>query len=225
MNETVNIRAIQHFMYCKRRWGLLEINGDWAENAFVVKADIMHEHVHDGSHNFSDKNKIVRSSEAVYNDSEEYDLYGIADCVEFVKDNNGVEIKGLKGLYSVKLVEYKPKAPDGCGYRETDAIQVFAQKICADFVWGCKSEGYIYYSDIRKRIKLPFDDAAEYEKYDKKLKELLYGMRRFLTENKIPEREKGQKCSGCSMKELCFSKTSEYSVKSEIERMRKEDCI
>ena len=63
--RTINIRTIQHYMYCPRRWGLLEINNDWVENAFVVKADIMHGRVHDGSHSFSDKNKTVRSSIAL----------------------------------------------------------------------------------------------------------------------------------------------------------------
>ena len=39
--QTINIRAIQHYMYCPRRFALLELNCDWAENAFVVKANLM----------------------------------------------------------------------------------------------------------------------------------------------------------------------------------------
>lgn len=84
MNDrTINIRNIQHFLYCPRRYALLELNNDWAENAFVVKADILHQHVHDGSHSFSDSKKIVRSNIAIYNDLPQYDLYGMTDCVEF----------------------------------------------------------------------------------------------------------------------------------------------
>ena len=144
-NTTINIRTIQHYMYCPRRWGLLEINHDWTENAFVVKANIMHENVHDGSHNFSTSNKIVRSSVTLYND--------------------GVVIAGLPNRYLVKIIEYKPKPPKESDYHETDAIQVFAQKLCADFIWGCNAECFIYYSEIKKRIKLPFDTMyAHYEK-------------------------------------------------------------
>lgn len=207
-------------MYCKRRWGLLEINGDWAENAFVVKANILHENVHDGSHSFSDKTKTVRSSVSVYNDDEEYDLYGIADCVEFIKDKNGVAINGLDGLYSVRLVEYKPSMPALGEFNETDAIQVFAQKLCADYVWGCKCECFIYYSDKRKRVRLPFD--SEFEKYDNMLKTLLSEMRGYISENSIPKREKGQKCSGCSIKDVCFPKNAEYNIRNEIEKLRRE---
>ncbi len=221
MNDlTVNIRDIQHFMYCPRRYSLLEINDDWAENYFVIKANLLHEHVHDGSHSFSDSNKLVRSNIAVYNDLPEYDLFGITDCVEFVKDRNGVEIKDLGGSFRVRIVEYKPKAPKGADFNETDAIQVFAQKICADFVWKCNCEAYIYYSDIRKRVRLPFD--SEYEKYDAILKNILREIRNIREEKIIPPREKGQKCSGCSMADICFPKVRKYSVK-EIVMSRTEE--
>ena len=65
---TVNIRSIQHFTYCPRRWGLLEINDDWAENIYVIKANLMHKHVHSGEHDYSSNNKKVISSLSVYND-------------------------------------------------------------------------------------------------------------------------------------------------------------
>ena len=160
MNDrTINIRNIQHFLYCPRRYALLELNSDWAENAFVVKADILHQHVHDGSHSFSDSKKIVRSNIAIYNDLPQYDLYGMTDCVEFVRSSQGVSIPGCSGKYAVRLVEYKPKAPKDGGFRETDAIQVFAQKVCADFVWHCSSEAYLYYADTKKRVRLPFDSS------------------------------------------------------------------
>lgn len=211
---TINIRTIQHYMYCPRRWGLLEMNNDWAENAFVVKANIMHEKVHDGSHNFSDRNRVVRSSITLYNDLPEYDLYGVTDCIEFIKDAAGVNIKGLSEKYLVKIVEYKPKPPKNCDYHETDAIQMFAQKLCADYVWGCDAECFVYYSETKKRVRLPFDTMFEH--YDKILKKLLCDMRKIFEKHEIPPRISGQKCTGCSMKDMCFYKNSSYSVKDEI---------
>lgn len=214
MTQTINIRDIQHFMYCPRRFALLSINGDWNENAFVVKANLIHEHVHDGSHCFSDKTKTVRSAVSIYNDLPEYDIFGMTDCVEFIKDGAGVEIQELKGKYKVRLVEYKPRAPKDCDFHESDAIQVFAQKLCADFVWNCKSEAYIYYSDIKKRVHLPFE--TEYERYDALIKDILVQMRALVEEGKIPKRKRGQKCSGCSIKDICFPKESEYNVRMVI---------
>lgn len=215
MNDTsVNIRDIQHFLYCPRRYALLKINDDWAENYFVVKANLIHQHVHDGSHSFSDGRKIVRSDVSVYNDLPEYDIFGITDCIEFVRDKSGTDIIGMDGKFRVNIIEYKPKAPKGCEFNETDAIQVFAQKICADNIWNCSSDAYIYYSDIRKRIRLPFD--TEYEKYDDMLKKLLSEIRQTLDKREIPPRKKGQKCSGCSMADICFPKDKKYCVRDII---------
>lgn len=212
MNEhTINIRAIQHYMYCPRRFALLEINNDWEENAFVVKANIQHQNVHDGSHSYSDSKKIVRSEIAVYNDEPEYDIFGVTDCIEFIRSKNGVPLKDYEGNFEIRIVEYKPKAPKDSTFNKTDAIQVFAQKICADSIWHCDSEAFIYYSDTRKRIKLPFD--TEYEEYDLMLKKLLSEMRNVLEEKRIPPRKKGQKCSGCSLADVCFPKEKKYCVR------------
>lgn len=122
-----------------------------------------------------------------------------------------MQISGYDGFFNVRIVEYKPKAPKGIDFNETDAIQVFAQKICADSIWNCNSEAYIYYSDTRKRVRLPFD--TEYEKYDTMLKNLLFEMRKVINSKIIPPRKKGQKCSGCSMADICFSKEKKYSVR------------
>ena len=44
--EQIAIRMLQHFLYCKHRWGLMEIDRAWAENAFIVKGNIVHERAH-----------------------------------------------------------------------------------------------------------------------------------------------------------------------------------
>lgn len=219
MNDaSINIRSIQHYMYCPRRFALLEINKDWSENAFVVKANLLHEHVHDGSHGFSDSKKIVKSSIAIFNDLPEYDLYGIADCLEFIRDDNGITVAGQTGKYKVKIIEYKPTAPKGELFYETDAIQVFAQKVCVDYVWKCNSEAFIYYSDVRKRVPLPFD--TEYERYNQILKTLLLEMRKVLDRHEIPARRKGQKCCGCSISDLCFPTKKKYCVREIVNAMK-----
>ena len=194
--NTINIRAIQHYMYCPRRFALLEVNDDWAENSFVVKANIQHQHVHDGSHSYSDSRKIVRSNIVVYNDEPVYDIFGITDCIEFIRSSEGVELSDQDGRFHVHIIEYKPKAPKEHGFNETDAIQVFAQKVCADSIWNCDSEAYIYYSDIRKR-----------------------------EEKCIPSRKKGQKCSGCSMSDVCFPKEKKYCVRDIVMSQKGADIL
>lgn len=221
IDRTINIRNIQHYLYCPRRYALLEVNDDWAENAFVVKANIIHQHVHDGSHSFSDRTKVVRSNIAVYNDLPEYDLFGIPDCFEFIRNKNGVRINGLDGNFDVNIVEYKPRAPKTGDFSDTDAIQAFAQKICADHVWSCKSEAFLYYSDTRKRVRLPFD--TEFDRYDELLRKLLTEMREMLDKKMIPLRKRGQKCSGCSMYDICFPKEKKYCVRDIVMSQKGDD--
>ena len=165
----------------------------------------------------------MRSGTAVYNDQSEYNIFGITDCIEFIKAADGIEICGHEGKFKVRIVEYKPKAPKNELFNDTDAIQVFAQKISADHIWHCDSEAYIYYADKRKRVKLPFD--TEFEKYDTILKKLLAEMRSILQDRAIPSKRKGQKCSGCSLSDICFPKEKKYSVRNIIASIKEDDIL
>lgn len=201
-SEEIAIRSIQHYMYCPHRWGLLEIDQAWAENGFVTKANLMHKRVHDPERHYSAKGKKVFTSVPVYNDLEEYNLYGIIDCLELTKDPEGVSIDGTETKYKICIVEYKPTQPKKGDYREDDFMQVFAQKLCVDYVFGCECDAVLYYANTKERILLPVkENLAE---YDRKLKSLLDDMRTCLAKGIIPAIRKGQKCSGCSMKDLCM---------------------
>ena len=115
------------------------------------------------------------------------------------------------------MIEYKPKPPKEGKYHESDAIQVYAQKMCADYIWKGDFECYIFYSDIRRRVKLPFD--TEKDKYNNMLVSYLKSMRDILDTEIIPAMKKGQKCSGCSIEDVCFPKSIVYNVKSVIMSM------
>ena len=198
----ISIRSIQHYMYCSHRWGLLEIDKAWAENAFVTKANLMHNRVHDPERNYRSRGKKVYTSVPVYNDLDEYNLYGVTDCLEITEDKNGISIDGSEEKCNICIVEYKPTKPKNEEYREEDLMQVFAQKICVDFVFGGDCDAVLYYANVKKRIKLPLKE--NFEVYDRKLIKLLKEMRTNLEQGVIPSIRKGQKCSGCSMKDLCM---------------------
>lgn len=198
----IAIRSIQHYMYCPHRWGLLEIDRAWAENVFVTRANFIHERVHDPERNYVFKGKKVFTSVPVYNDLEQYNLYGVTDCLEMTKDNQGISIGGSDEKYSVCIVEYKPTKPKDSDYYEEDLMQVFAQKICVDYVFGCDCDAILYYADVKKRITLPLKE--NFGQYNQQLLQLLSEMRNNFDKGIIPPVRKGQKCSGCSMKDLCM---------------------
>lgn len=215
----IAIRSIQHYLYCPHRWGLLEIDRAWAENAFVTRANLMHNRVHDPERNYVSRGKKVYTSVPVYNDLEKYNLYGVTDCLEMTEDKNGVSIDGSKEKYKICIVEYKPTKPKGKEYHEEDLMQVFAQKICVDYVFGGDCEAVLYYSDVKKRVKLPVKE--NFEVYDRQLIKILKEMRINLEQGMIPPIQKGQKCNGCSMKDLCMpslKKTKDFM--SEIQKIQ-----
>lgn len=116
MNDNViNIRSLQHFLYCPHRWGLIEIGKVWFENFYVTKANLVHKRAHDFNE-FVSKNKKVFTSVSVYNDMPEYNLYGVLDCLE-ISDSG------------INIVEYKPSKPKNREYNYEDLMQVFAQKL------------------------------------------------------------------------------------------------
>ncbi|MCI8510329.1 MAG: Dna2/Cas4 domain-containing protein [Lachnospiraceae bacterium] len=93
-------------------------------------------------------------------------------------------------------------------------MQVFAQKICVDYIFKCDCDAVIYYGDIKRRIRLPIKE--NYAEYDNMLREIICQMRRNIEKGIIPAVKKGQKCSGCSMKDLCMPKLKKRSSVREM---------
>ncbi|MBQ8974861.1 MAG: Dna2/Cas4 domain-containing protein [Oscillospiraceae bacterium] len=168
----------------------MEIDRAWAENYFVVKAELVHERAHNAQA-YALRGRKVHTAVRVWNDR--YGLYGELDCLE---EKDG-------GLC---IVEYKPSAPEDGAYRREDAMQVFAQKLCADEVFSRDCAAQIYYADTKKRVTLPL--RQEYEEYLAALTGILGEMRRLRRDGQIPPVRKGQYCAGCSMKDLCIPQAS-----------------
>ena len=101
-------------------------------------------------------------------------------------------------------------------------MQVFAQKLCVDYVFGGDCRAVLYYSDVKKRVELPVKDR--YVECNQKVKVLLSEMRKYLEEGRIPAILKGQRCNGCSMKDLCMPSIKKVkSLRLEIEKIVKSE--
>lgn len=208
----ITIRSIQHYLYCPHRWGLLEINRSWAENFYVTRGNLIHNRVHENN-NYMLRGKKFFTSVSVYND--DYNIYGVVDCIELTKSKDGVNVLGDNNKYDLCIVEYKPTKPKNVEYTEDDLMQVFAQKICVDYIFKCDCDAVLYYADIKKRVKLPLKE--NFSKYDIQLKEILIDIENNIKQGIIPPIKKDQKCSGCSMKDMCMPSTKyKKSVKKQI---------
>lgn len=207
--EQITIRSLQHFLYCKHRWGLIEIEKAWAENAFVVKANIDHERAHSKG-TYTSRGKEVYTELDVWND--EYGIYGKLDCLEL-----------HNGRYTI--VEYKPTQPGDRLYHREDALQIYAQKLCVDKDMNCDCEAVVYYADTKKRVRIPFEEVGD--EYKNLLLEVLAEMRSYIVKGRIPPIPEGQRCSGCSMRDMCMPSARKKAspVRARIIKALEDECL
>lgn len=46
-DEYLMISGIQHFVFCRRQWALIHIEGHWNENVLTAEGRLLHDRVHD----------------------------------------------------------------------------------------------------------------------------------------------------------------------------------
>ncbi|MEG1613771.1 MAG: CRISPR-associated protein Cas4 [Clostridia bacterium] len=194
MEEYITLRSVQQFYYCPHRWGLMQINSDWASNYFVAQGDILHENV-----NIKELIKIGDKyqckSLSVFN--EDYGIFGIVDVLELRKSKKGVRIESLNDNFDLEIVEYKNTF--GKKQKLDDLLQVYGQKLCVDKMFGCDSKVCFYYNDTKRRCNVVITEIIKQE-FGNTLREI----EEYSKKNEIPEIKKGQKCSGCSLENICI---------------------
>ena len=194
--EAVSIREVQHFAYCPHRWGLIHIGCDWSENAFVNRAKLVHERV-DGGKPTALRGSIVERSVQVYDD--EWGLFGVLDALELKPSRQGVFIPKYRERFALTVIEYKPSVPRSEHALFADRMQLLAQKICADRVFGAECSVCFYYANTRKRVGVCFEEEDQIS-----LAEILRTIADCRREGRIPPPQKSAFCSGCSMKDICL---------------------
>ncbi|CAB1238893.1 CRISPR-associated exonuclease Cas4 [Ruminococcaceae bacterium BL-4] len=176
----------------------METDCSWAENVFVCKGNLIHENVDAGKCG-STRGAITERSIKVYNDN--WGLFGVIDCLELRRSSSGSFIEKYNGRFVLTIVEYKVRSPKTSDFRREDAMQLLAQKICADDIFKTNCRTFFYYADTRKRIRVDFCE----DDYDF-LRLTLSEMKALRDACVIPPIRDGQYCGGCSLKDICMPK-------------------
>ena len=95
-DDLLNISGIQHFVFCRRKWALIHIEQQWAENVLTVSGELMHQNAHDGTS--TEKRGDVLISRGMPVKSRKLGLTGVCDVVEFHKSSDGALLHGGRGL-------------------------------------------------------------------------------------------------------------------------------
>lgn len=201
-DEYLMLSGIQHFQFCKRQWGLIHIEQQWADNEATAHGQILHQKA-DNPY-IKEKRKNIITSRAMHVSSKVLGLYGILDVVEFHKDEDGVALKGKRGKWLPTIVEYKRGKPK----RDTrDIVQLVAQTICLEETLGCHIEiGCLYYHSVNHKMVIEITEALRQEVFD------LAGQMHYYYDNKIIDKaEYFKNCPLCSLVDICIPRLSKKS--------------
>lgn len=208
-DDYLMLSGIQHFQFCKRQWALIHIEQQWEENVRTVEGQYLHRKADQPFMREKRGNKlIVRAMPVKSNDLE---ITGICDVVEFIKDDNGVEINGLDGKYKAYPVEYKRGKPK---MNDSDILQLTAQAMCLEEMLLCEiNMGYVFYNEIKHRVEVPITQNEK-----NKVRIIVTQMQDYYKRRHTPKVETGSFCKNCSLQQICLPKLmNKRSVKSYIE--------
>lgn len=173
----------------------MHIDCQWSSNYKIVEGDFLHKKVDDPFFNEKRGNIHIGRSIPVF--SEILSLYGIADIVEFIKDDSGAKIDSKLGRWRINPIEYKNGKPEKSN---ADNYQLCAVAICLEEMFGATIlSGDIYYGKIKRRVlvNLTMELKNSVLESISEIKTLLYNQ-------KIPKKPENQNCSLCSMIDICM---------------------
>lgn len=198
-DDYLMLSGIQHFQFCKRQWALIHIDQQWLDNEATAHGQILHTKADNPF--IKEKRKDIFVSRAMHISSAQLGLYGIMDVVEFYRDDAGVSIKGKRGKWLPKVVEYKRGKPKS---DTRDIVQLVAQTICLEETLGCQiDEGSLYYHSVNKKVTVPITEVLRQE-----VQMLANQMHELYESKKLPKAEYFKNCPLCSLVDICKPRIS-----------------
>lgn len=214
-DDYLMISGIQHFKFCRRQWALIHVEQQWAENVHTVTGELMHKKAHDP--HLTEKRKDTIIVRALPVSSRELGISGECDVVEFHKCEDGIQLHGHRGLYSVFPVKYKKGKPK---LTEEDKLQVVAQALCLEEMFSTRvAQGAIFYGETRRREQIEITEELREE-----VIHMLAEMHQYYARKYTPKVKPSKACNACSLKDICLPKLNKtISVKTYIEQRLEEE--
>jgi len=193
--ELLPLSGIQHFLFCRRQWALIQVEQQWQDNLLTVEGKLLHQRADDPF--FSESRGGVIIARSVPIASYQLGLVGVCDVVEFTEALEGVQLPGREGVYQPAPVEYKRGKPK----REpSDEAQLCAQAMCLEEML-CVSiqRGFLYYGEIRHRVEVELGGELR-----KLVREIAEEMHVYLQRGYTPRVKPSKACRSCSLKDVCL---------------------
>ncbi|MBK5244066.1 MAG: CRISPR-associated protein Cas4 [Eubacteriaceae bacterium] len=193
--DRLPLSALKQFIYCKKRFALMYLECEWGENYKIVEGDLLHKSVNDPT--FNEKRRDVYVSRSVPVFSSQLNLYGVADIVEFINNDEGIKLPGKKGLWKINPVEYKNGKPEKSN---ADNYQLCAQAMCLEEMFQTEiKSGDIFYGKIKRRVTVDLTNELK-----ESVKGHISNMSEILMTQVIPIKSEDQNCHLCSLIDVCI---------------------
>ena len=191
------ISGIQHFVFCRRQWGLIHIEGHWTENVLTAEGKLLHDRVHDAE--IRDKRGGILTVRGLQVRNSTLGITGTCDAVEFVPDKDGTVLFGREGYWMPRPVEYKHGEPK---VSDCDRLQAAAQAICLEEMFCCDvPEAFLYYHGTRHREAITITDELKC-----RLSGIIEEMHQLYSSGHTPVVKPSTSCKSCSLKDICLPK-------------------
>lgn len=188
---------------------MIHIEQQWEENVRTVEGQHLHQKSDQPFIREKRGNKLIVRGMPVR--SNELKITGICDVVEFIKDDNGVEINGIEGKHIAYPIEYKRGKPK---MNDADILQLTAQAICLEEMLLCEVKvGSMFYNELKHRVEIQLSEANK-----KKVRLIVAEMHDYYKRKHTPKVKTGSFCKNCSLQNICLPKSmNKRTVKSYIE--------
>lgn len=196
-SDFLQLSGVQHYKFCRRRWALIHLEQQWAENERTIDGMLLHQNAHNPDFVESRGDTFVVRGVPVF--SRVLGVSGQCDVLEFHRNQDGIALHIREGLWQPFPVEYKRGKPNE---HSGDALQLCGQAMCLEEMLGCEiSQGALYYGELRRRQGISFSDELRTQ-----TRTCLEQMHALAKRGHTPKVKPTKACNACSLKEICLPK-------------------
>jgi CRISPR-associated exonuclease Cas4 len=201
--DLIPLSGIQHFLFCRRQWALIHIEGQWQENKLTVEGKQLHERADDPF--FTEKRQGLITVRSVPVASHRLGFSGICDIVEFTASPDGVSLPGRKGTFLPTPIEYKHGKEK---FDHSDEAQLCAQAICLEEMLLVPIPfGYLYYGKTHRRLKVDLTGELRAQ-----VSKAAAEMHAYFSRGYTPRVKPSKACRSCSLADVCLPKLQAKTI-------------
>jgi len=185
--EFFPLSALNQYLFCPRRAGLIHVEGIFVDNHHTLRGDIVHEHSDLPGYEVVDGVTLLRALPVW---SDRLGLNGKCDIVERHPDGR---------LLPVEFKLGKRRQWDN------DDVQLCAQALCLEEMFGCVVEqGAVFHADSKRRREVVFTEQLR-----RATETTASAVHEMMETGAIPRAIYKEACQECSLFHVCLPKATE----------------